>query len=136
MLQGHEELQVVGEVSDGLEAVQKASELKPDLILLDIGLPHLNGIEAAKQMHQVAPGAQILFITGISDADVIKAALSNGAKGCVLKADTGRELLPAIEAVLRGRHYVSSSLMDRVQNQFQLTFTDFPESRSVRLPGR
>jgi DNA-binding NarL/FixJ family response regulator len=108
MLQRREGLQLVGEVSDGQAAVQKASEVQPDLILLDIGLPKLNGIEAAKEIHQVAPGAQILFVTAISDADVVQAALSNGAKGFVLKRDTARELLPAIESVLRGKRYVSN----------------------------
>ena len=75
------ELQLIGEVSDGLEAVQKAEELKPDLILLDIGLPDLDGLEAAKRIRRVAPGAKILFLTQIRDKDVVRAALSAGAQG-------------------------------------------------------
>jgi len=71
MLRRHGELRLVGEVADALEAVQMAEELKPDLILLDIGLPHLNGIEAAKQMRQVVT-ATILFLTLNSDADVAR----------------------------------------------------------------
>jgi two-component system nitrate/nitrite response regulator NarL len=117
MLQWHEELQLVGEASDGLEAIQKTSELKPDLILLDIGLPKLNGIEAAKQIHQLVPGVQILFVTVISDADVVQAVLSNGAHGYVLKADTRSELLPAIEAILHGTQFASSGLSDRVHTR-------------------
>ena len=89
LLKTHAELQVVGEGADGLEAVQKASELKPDLILLDIGLPGLNGIEAAKQIRQLVPDTRILFVTLNSDPDVARAALDTGAKGYVLKADAG-----------------------------------------------
>jgi two-component system NarL family response regulator len=112
-LQERPDWQVICEVADGLEAVQKARELKPDLILLDIGLPHLSGIEAAKQICQVVPGTKILFLSQNNDADVVRAALSNGAQGYVLKADAGKELLPAIEAVLQGERFVSSGLAGR-----------------------
>ena len=87
ILQIQPELRVVAEAGDGLEAVQKAQELKPDLILLDIGLPNLNGLEAAKQIRQAAPDAQIIFLTQNSDRDVVRAALSTGAQGYVLKTD-------------------------------------------------
>jgi DNA-binding NarL/FixJ family response regulator len=73
------ELQVTGEASDGLEAVQKAQELKPDLILLDIGLPTLNGIEVARQVRKLAPKSKIIFLTQESSADVMQEALSLGA---------------------------------------------------------
>jgi DNA-binding NarL/FixJ family response regulator len=110
ILQTRPELRVVAEVADGLEAVQKAQELQPDLILLDIGLPHLNGVEAANRIRQVAPGARIIFLTQISDKDVVRAALSTGAKGYVLKTDSGSELLPAVAGVLGGDVYVSSGI--------------------------
>jgi DNA-binding NarL/FixJ family response regulator len=80
-LQVRSELQVVGEASDGLEAVQKAKELQPDLICLDIGMPTLNGIEAAHRISKLVPAAKILFISQDSDPEVIAAALGNGAKG-------------------------------------------------------
>jgi DNA-binding NarL/FixJ family response regulator len=113
MLQKRPELQVICEVSDGLEAVQKASELKPDLILLDIGLPTLNGIESAKQIRQLVPDTKIIFLTLNRDPDVVRAALDNGAKGYVLKEDAGSELWPAIETVLQGKQYVSSGVAER-----------------------
>jgi len=113
MLNRHAELQVVGEVADGLEAFQKAKELRPHLILLDIGLPYLNGIEAAKQICQVVPDTKIIFLTLNRDPDVVRAALDNGAKGYVLKEDAGSELWPAIETVLQGKQYVSSGVADR-----------------------
>jgi DNA-binding NarL/FixJ family response regulator len=111
MLRKHAELRLVGEVGDGLAAVQQASKLKPDLILLGLDLSSLNGIETAKQICHVVPGTKILFLSIDSDADVVQAALSNGGQGFVLKTDAGNELWPAIEAVLQGKQYVSSGLV-------------------------
>ncbi len=104
------ELQIVGEASDGLQAVQKAQELKPDLILLDIGLPGLNGIEAASRILRLVPGAKVLFVNHGNDADVVTAALSDGAKGYVRKENAKTDLLPAVETVLRGDRFVSRGL--------------------------
>jgi DNA-binding NarL/FixJ family response regulator len=100
-------LKIIGEASDGLEAVQKAEELTPDLILLDIGIPTLNGIEAAHRISKLVPRATVLFLSQENDADVVATALSNGARGYVLKLDADRELLPAVESVLRGQRYIS-----------------------------
>jgi DNA-binding NarL/FixJ family response regulator len=75
------DLQIVGEVSDGLEAVRQAEKLKPDLILLDIGLPTLTGLEAARQIHKLAPESRIVFLTQESSADVVQEALNLGAWG-------------------------------------------------------
>ena len=102
------ELQVVGTVSDGLAAVQKAEELQPDLILLDIGLPTLNGIEAARRIRRLSPETKILFVSQESSADVVREALGTGASGYVVKSDAGRELLTAVDAVLRGEQFVGS----------------------------
>jgi DNA-binding NarL/FixJ family response regulator len=103
------ELQVICEVADGLEAVQKAGELKPDLIVLDIGLPKLNGIEAARQIRELSPNSEIIFLSQDNSADVVQVALTTGARGYVYKSDVRTDLLPAIEAVLRGKQFVSSS---------------------------
>jgi DNA-binding NarL/FixJ family response regulator len=100
-------LSVVGEVSDGLEAIKKAEELQPDLILLDIGLPKLNGIEAARQIRKVAPNSKILFLTQESSADVVREAFNLGAMGYVVKANAGAELLAAVEVIRRGKRFVS-----------------------------
>lgn len=100
-------LQIVGEASDGLEAVQKAEELKPDLILLDIGLPTLHGIEVARRISAVSPKSKVIFVTQESSPDVIQATLSWGASGYVLKAKAGCDLLAAVEAVLLGKRFVS-----------------------------
>ena len=104
------ELQIVGEAADGLQAVQKAEELQPDLILLDIGLPTLNGIEAACRISRLVPTAKILFVSQSNDPNVVAAALSNGAKAYVRKENAQTDLLPAVEAVLRGNRFVSRGL--------------------------
>jgi len=106
------ELRVVGEAADGLEAVQKAQELQPDLILLDIGLPTLNGIEAARRIRVVSPTSKILFLSGIRSRDIAAEAISTGAGGYVVKADAGSELLPAVEAVLQGKRSVGATFSD------------------------
>ena len=113
MFQRHSELQVIGEASDGLQAVQKTQELQPDLIPLDIGLPILNGIEVARRIREVSPKSTILFVSENRSLDVVEKALSTGACGYVVKSDAGSELLSAIRAVLEGRSFVSASLADR-----------------------
>jgi CheY-like chemotaxis protein len=103
-------LQVIGEASDGLEAVRKAEELKPDLIVLDIGLPTLNGIEVARRIRKLCPECKILFLTQVSSADVAQEAFNVGARGFVVKAHAGKELLDAVKAVCQGRQFVSEGL--------------------------
>jgi len=110
LLKGQTELQIFGEVGDGFEAVQKAQELKPDLILLDIGLPNLDGLEAARRIRRVAPDTKIVFLTQNNDKDVVRAALSTGARGYVLKTDAESELLTAVAGVLGGDTFVSSGI--------------------------
>jgi DNA-binding NarL/FixJ family response regulator len=109
-LQKQPELQVIGEVSDGLEAVQKAQELQPDLILLDIGLPSLNGLEVARRIRKVSPASRILFVSENRSADIAEEALSTGASGYVVKSDAASELPRAVNAVLEGKRFVSASL--------------------------
>jgi DNA-binding NarL/FixJ family response regulator len=104
------EMQIVGEASDGLEAVQKAEEVQPDLIVLDVGLPTLNGIEAARRIRKLSPRSKILFVSQESSADVVEMALSLGARGYVAKTRIGIELMAAIDAVLDGRQFVSFGL--------------------------
>jgi DNA-binding NarL/FixJ family response regulator len=109
-LQQNAELEVVCELSDGLAAVQKAEELGPDLIMLDIGLPTLNGIDAARQIRKLVPNAKIIFLSQESSDDVVREALSTGAQGYVAKIQAGRDLLASVEAVLGGKRFVSAGL--------------------------
>jgi len=101
---------IIGMASDGSEAVQKAMELQPDLILLDLCLPKLSGIEAARRIRITSPGSQILFVSDARDPDVVQAAFSAGGRGYVLKSDAESGLLEGIETVLSGKQFVSPSL--------------------------
>jgi DNA-binding NarL/FixJ family response regulator len=110
ILQLNANWQIVDVASDGLEAVQKAEELQPHLIILDINLPNLSGIDAARQIRTVAPESKILFLTQESDPDVARTALHSGARGYVLKEDLVGDLVTAIEAVILGKQFVSCGL--------------------------
>lgn len=101
------------EAGNGIEAVLQAAELKPQLILLDLDLPDLNGIEVARKITQSTPDSVILFVSMNSSKDVVSEALSTGARGYLLKVDAGNELRPAIEAVLHNKQYLSGSLRGR-----------------------
>ena len=109
-LQSQNYLEVIGEAGDGLEAIQQAQALSPDLVLLDIGLPHLNGSEAARKIRRQSPSSKILFLTENRSADIAEAALGTGACGYVVKSDAATQLFPAVNAVLEGKRFVSPSL--------------------------
>lgn len=104
LLQVRPEWQVIGEACDGLEAVQRTTELRPDIVLLDIGMPILNGIEAAKRIRQCSPSSRIIFVTQQNDSDTRLAALAAGAEAYLVKANAASELLPAIEWSLPRRN--------------------------------
>jgi|SRR5271154_993921 len=127
LLQDNPEWEIVCEGSDGLESIKKAEEFQPDLILLDISLPKLNGIEAAASIRKIAPRTKILFVSENRDLDVAKAALSAGGHGYVVKSDGATELLLAVEAVLQGKQFISSRFAD-----FDSTSVDRQPSRELR----
>jgi DNA-binding NarL/FixJ family response regulator len=103
---------IIGFASDGLEAVKKAQELQPDLILLDIGLPKLDGIAAAGQIRKLAPKSKMLFVSSDAEPASVRAAFHAGGGGYVLKTDATIALLPGMEAVLLGKRFVSPSLTE------------------------
>lgn len=111
-LQKLAEVQVIGEASDGLQAVQQAQQLQPDLIVLDIGLPRLNGIEATRRIRTLSPSSKVLLLTENRSSDIVEEAIRAGGSGYVVKSDAAHELLPAIEAVLHGK-FPSMGLKDR-----------------------
>lgn len=110
LLQETPGLQVIWEVADGLQAVERAKELSPDLILMDISLPGINGIEAARRILKFMPESKLVFLTQETAAEVVSEALNLGIFGYVMKSQAESELLPAIEAVLQGTRFVSSGL--------------------------
>ena len=127
-------LQIIGEAVDGLEAVQKAQQLQPDLILLDIGLPTLNGIEAARRIRELSPKSKILFLSENRSSDIVDEALRMGAGGYVVKSDAEGELLPAVNAVLGGERFVSASLAGNDLNDPKDEETADHNSGGVVLP--
>jgi DNA-binding NarL/FixJ family response regulator len=112
-LQQRTQCKVVGEASDGLQAVQQAEALQPDLILLDLALPTLNGIEAARRIRKLSPNSKILFVTENSSREIAQGALRTGANGYLLKSDA-TDLPCAIETVLQGALFVSSRVKGRI----------------------
>jgi len=109
LLRGRPELQIICEASDGSEAVQRAEELKPDLIVLDIGLPKLNGIEVARRILQLSPNSKIIFLSQNNSLEFVQEALSAGALAYVEKEHAVSELLSAVDAVLTSAQFVRSS---------------------------
>ena len=128
MLDERPDLQIVCEVSDGLEAVNKAARLQPDLILLDVGLPSMNGIEASRRIRKLSPESKILFVSQESSADVVEEAFRLGAQGYIAKTDAGSELLSAVNAVLRGETFASSRLAER---KFTGALSSFPVKETL-----
>ena len=112
--QKQKDLEILREVSDGLEAVHRGEDLRPDLVVLDIGLPTLNGIKAAHRIREVSPNSKILFLTEQNSPEIAEAALEAGGAGYVVKSDAGRELLAAVRAVREGKRYISTRLVGQV----------------------
>jgi DNA-binding NarL/FixJ family response regulator len=130
------DLHVIFEASDGLEAVHKAEELKPDLILLDIGLPTLNGIEAARLIGTLSPKSKIIFVSQESSADVVQEAIHLGAWGYVAKTRAASDLLAAVQAVCEGKRFVSGGLWFQNFADDESTPTAQQESIGLSFPQR
>lgn len=118
ILRIHPRIQFITEVGDGLRAVEIARELQPDLIVTDIGLPGLNGLETARRIKILSSRSKLLFVSQECSVDVVREAFGVGASGYVLKTDAARDLIAAVDAVLAGKHFVSNSLtgQDVVEN--------------------
>jgi DNA-binding NarL/FixJ family response regulator len=120
--------EAIGTASHGFEAIQKAEALKPDLILLDIGLPDLDGLEVAQRIITDNPGSKILFVSEHQSADVVGAALGTGARGYINKSEAGRELLPAMSAIVQGSWFVGAKFGGRFFDEA----TDTAAARELR----
>jgi DNA-binding NarL/FixJ family response regulator len=114
LLKSHAGWEVCAEAQDGRQAVERAKELKPDVVILDIGMPNLNGLEAARQMLRDSPHSKVLILT-ITDADeMVRAVLDAGARGFVLKSDAARDLLAAVEALQSNKTFFTSRVSEMV----------------------
>jgi len=109
-LQKRPEWHMIGEVGDGGEAVLKSKELQPDLILLDLNLPTLNGIEVIRQVREFSPNSAIILVSETRSAEIAEEIFRRGARGYVVKSSGASELLNAIEVVLQGKQFVSARL--------------------------
>lgn len=114
LLEAQRDITVVGEAADGRETVDRSLQLHPDVVIMDIAMPELNGIEAAHQIRQPCPSTQIIFLSMHSNAEHVFRALIAGARGYLLKEEAGIEVVKAIYAVYAGRRYLSQKITDVV----------------------
>lgn len=114
VLRSQPDMEVVSEASDGQGAIRRASQLQPDVILLDIGLPGLDGFTAARHIHDVAPGSEILFVSQHDTMQMVREALRAGGRGYVVKVDALNELVPAVHAVNEKKQFISARLADHL----------------------
>ena len=110
LLQERADLLIVGEAADGLDAIRQAEALRPDVVMLDIGLPTLSGLEVAARIHAKVPDAKLMFVTNESSLDVVDQAFRRGAHGYVYKPRVKRDVLPVLDAIIRGGRFVSGGL--------------------------
>ena len=106
MLQKRSDIRIVGEATDGVEALERTARLRPELILLDIGLPKLNGIDAARQIRKASPESKIIFLSQETSIEIIEEALGTGAKGYIVKSAVSEELMSALNLVIQGGCFV------------------------------
>jgi DNA-binding NarL/FixJ family response regulator len=118
LLESHSGWQVCGEAKDGREAVELAAAQRPDLILLDIGMPNLNGLEAARQILATAPNALILILTMHDTDQIVREVLRAGARGFLLKSDAGRDLIAAVDALQQRRTFFTTKVSQMVLTGF------------------
>src|SRR6202023_2444582 len=110
LLESHSGWEVCAEARDGREAVEVACKFKPDVLLLDIGMPNLNGLDAARQILAMMPDARILILTVHDSEQVVREVLAVGARGFLLKSDAGRDLIAAVEALQHRRTFFTSKV--------------------------
>lgn len=116
LLQGRPEWEVVGEASDGIEAVEKVSTLQPDVVVLDVTMPRMNGIEACRLIQQKAPQREVLFVTQHDSPQMMREALAAGARGYVLKSNLARDLVEAVEAVSQHKEFTALAQSSHAQS--------------------
>ena len=129
LLETKSDIKVVGEALNGREAMQKAQELKPDLVIMDIAMPELNGIEAARQICNLFPSMRVIILTMHGTVEHAMHAIKAGARGYVVKGSTGVELMDAVRAVMAGRRYMSPQISDML-----FDYVEHPDDRAMEDP--
>ena len=131
LIDNQTDMEVVGEVGTGREAVERACVLQPTVVVLDISMPELNGLEAARRIVAAAPGVGIVALSRYSDQGYVQALLDAGARAYILKHSASTELLTAIRAVTDGRQYLDTALTDRVAGAFLARHTEVASRGSI-----
>jgi DNA-binding NarL/FixJ family response regulator len=134
VLEGHPAWEVCGEAKDGREAVDLADKLKPNIVLMDIGMPNLNGLDAARQILSVTPDARILILTMHDTDQVVREVLSAGARGFLLKSDAGRDLVTAVEALQQNRTFFTTKVAQMVLDGYLHPESEAPSSKHLLTP--
>jgi DNA-binding NarL/FixJ family response regulator len=133
LLESHPGWEVCAEAKDGREAIEFADRLRPDVLLLDIGMPNLNGLDAAKQILATDPDARILILTVHDTEQIVREVLAAGARGFLLKSDAGRDLVAAVEALQRGRSFFTSKVAEMMLDGYLRPHSDHDDSTGHRV---
>ena len=134
LIKSHPDWEVCAEANNGRQAVEKTSESKPDIAILDIGMPVLNGLEATRQILREHPGVRVLILT-ITDSDqAVQAVLDAGARGFLLKSDAARDLVMAVEALAHNKTFFTARVADLVLSGY-LNRTQRSAKNNISLPG-
>ncbi len=134
LLQAHEGWEICGEAKDGREAVEMTKQMKPDVVILDIGMPNLNGLAATRQLMQQDPHQKIIILTLTDSDQVIRESLDAGARGFVLKSDAARDLVSAVEALQRNRMFFTPRVNDMVLAGFLDRGHSVSDGKPPKLP--
>ena len=136
LIEGHPGWEVCGEAVDGRDAVEKARELRPDLALVDVSMPNLNGLDAARQILDIVPQTRVLILTMHESEQIVREVLEVGARGFLLKSDAARDLVSAIQALQRRTTFFTSSVAEMVLNGFLDRRGDTQKPGKERLTPR
>ena len=133
LLENHPGWEVCAEAKDGREAVEFADRLRPDVLLLDIGMPNLNGLDAARQILATSPDARILILTVHDTEQIVREVLAAGARGFLLKSDAGRDLVAAVEALQRRRTFFTSKVAEMMLEGYLRPHSDSDDPTGQRV---
>ena len=137
LLDGQPNWEVVGEAVSGREAVDKAKQLMPDVAVIDVGMPELNGLEATRQILKALPQTEVLILTMHESEQIVREVLDAGARGYVLKSDAGKDLVAAVDALCQHRTFFSSKISEMLLRSYiRPTRNEMPETTRGRLTSR
>lgn len=131
MVQSHPNLEVCGEAADGRQAVLLAAKLRPDIVIIDIGMPQLNGLDATRQIAHADPNVKVLILTMHESEQIVREVLAAGARGYLLKSDAGRDLIAALEALAGRKTFFTSKVAEIVLETYLKGGHEKPLSKDI-----